>query len=110
MNLLKFIAPIILAFPMMSFGATEAPSGGMTIRYMGVQQNGNLGFFDTTEAPANAPSRNCPNGLYYLDLSTTAGRAIYATLLTTKVAGRKLFRVDWALSGNCMATIVVPQD
>jgi hypothetical protein len=89
---------------------TEAPSTGLTILYLGVQQSGNLGFFTTAEAPASAGIRGCAAGLYYLDLSTAAGRAIYSTLLSAHMAGKKILRLDWSKPGNCMATIVVTKD
>lgn len=114
MKFVELIAAVFLTTPLLAWsGGMETPAGGMTIKYLGVQQSGNLAFFDTVEVLAGAAPRNCPYGLYYVDLSTAAGRAIYATLLTTKSAGKKLYRVDWVLNGtgsNCLAHIVVTQD
>ena len=111
----------VLVFPLKSMAlTTEAPPGGLSVVVLGTFASGtyntgglpNGAYFDTKEVPAVSRPGGCPYNLYYVDLSSTGGRAIYATLLTVKMSTGKLGRVDWERAsgspGLCFAVLVQP--
>lgn len=56
------------------------------------------GYFDIAEAPGIG--KGCTWGLYYINLSTPAGVATYATLLNARNRGKKLTRVHFFQTSN----------
>jgi hypothetical protein len=52
----------------------------------------------------NWTSTNCSNNVVYIDLTTAAGRGMYATLLSAQAQGRKLYRVNYTATSSGNAT------
>ncbi len=102
-GLAALAAPAFAATP--TSGTLNQP---MTVINMGVQRAGagSSVYFDTTEAPASALGCNYP--AYYIDLTNPAGMGMYAALLTSKATGKKIVRIDWAMTSGttCMVSIV----
>jgi hypothetical protein len=72
-----------------------------TIDRVGV--SGTVAYFTAVEGFAA-----CSSGAMQVDLSTPAGRALYATVLTAKATTRKLSRIEFSIdaaSGACVVTL-----
>lgn len=109
-----FLAAAVLAFgvlsPVLALADGDLIDGGagMTISRMGVGTGADgAAYFDITEHPAAATG--CTWGLYYINLSTPAGVATYATLLNMHNRGKKLSRMHFfqtANPGTCSVNLI----
>lgn len=80
---------------------------GMTIRSIGVGTGTDgAAYFDIAEYPASA--KGCTWEYYYIDLSTPAGVATYATLLNAHNRGKKLKRLHFfqSTTGRCNVNLI----
>lgn len=102
----KSFLPIVffalgMCSPMFAHADADLIDGaaGFTITRFGVGtgQDG-AGYFDLAEQPA--AEKGCTWGLYYVNLSTPAGVATYATLLNARNRGKKLSRLHFYQSAN----------
>lgn len=81
-----------------AFAQSQAP--GTPVATIGVQ--GNLAYFSFSGADSA-----CNWYLYYIDITTTAGKAMYSSLLASKISGLNLTRVDYTNSGGtCTVSLV----
>lgn len=91
-------------------GTLYSPSGYTPI-YVGVGVY-NTANFSVAEGPPSAST--CLYSLFYIDISSTSGRALYATVLAAKQAGKKFTTIQWVTSGSntaaCWATSVMLMD
>lgn len=89
---------------------TVSLPGGMTPVQVGAAAGqSNLAFFTFADSAAAATVYSCPNGYYYIDLSTAPGRLVYNTLLTAQITGLKIARIDFnGGSGvQCSAVLIM---
>lgn len=93
---------------LISFSANATSDLNRSITSIGVQ--GVMAYLVLNPAPTNA---SCAYGLVYLngssDLSTSSGKALYATLLSAYSQGKVLERVDYAPDatvGMCVISLI----
>ena len=91
---------LLLAFSSTAFAQIDH---GKTVKKLGVHST--TGYFNFNEGM----TLNCLYGLIYFDITTDFGQAAYSTLLSAKMSGRELSRVDYtqpAEGDKCTASLV----
>jgi hypothetical protein len=91
---------VLLVFPSIAFAQIDHDK---TVKKLGVQSS--VAYFNFNEGM----SLNCLYGLIYFEITTDFGQAAYSTLLSAKISGRELSRIDYsqfAEGEKCTASLV----
>ena len=111
MRTLRHLTCLLLAIGAAApvFAATTADENNKTLVGVGSQVQG-TGTSQTTMAyfyVAETWTLPCSNNVMYIDLSNSAGKAMYATILEAKATGTQIYRVYYGISGTtCTATLI----
>ena len=96
---------IALLFLLLAFSSTAFAQRdhNKTVKKLGVQSS--VAYFSFNAGM----TLNCLHGLIYFDITTDFGQAAYSTLLSAKMTGRELSRIDYtqpAEGDKCTASLV----
>ncbi|WP_148049865.1 hypothetical protein [Gallaecimonas pentaromativorans] len=99
MNRFLLLISVLLSFP-----SSANEEYGKVVATVGVQTT-SIGYFRIEGGFAT----NCSSGVMYFDTSTDFGRSALTTILSAKMAGKKLSRIVYVqneVSKSCNLTLV----
>lgn len=104
MTKIKFVSVCLaLSASFLSINSIAANDYSRTISRFGSQAP-STGYFYANEGW----SLPCANGVMYIDISTAAGKGMFASIIVTKKTGGSIYWINYTIDANtiCYATLI----